>query len=238
MLSVKEAQQRILSFFSPTDTIQIPLAQSAGRVLAQDCFAIIDLPPFNNSGMDGFAVVARDTFKATPQNNIHLTVTADIPAGSSSSIIISNGQAARIMTGAPIPPGADAVVMIEETDCNTLTPGEFAPSQVAIHHPVNIGTNIRKKGEDIQTGQKIITKGSSLRPQDLGLLAMQGMAFVPVHRKPRLALLSCGDELISVDTPMTQGRIRDANMYTLSASAKQSSITPSASYLGTNNMCP
>jgi molybdopterin molybdotransferase len=221
ILSVHEAQQRILSYFSPTELIHVPLDQSAGRVLAQDCFATNDLPPFNNSAMDGFAVIAQDTLEASPDHPVFLTVAADIPAGSRSDVVISHGMAARIMTGAPLPSGANTVVMIEDTDCDFHTPGNPPPQRVAVFQPSASGTNIRHKGEDIHTGQITIHKGNNLRPQDLGLLAMLGMATVPVHRTPCMALLSSGDELISVDAPLTHGKIRDANTYTLNALAQQ-----------------
>jgi len=221
MLSVLEAQQRILSYFSPTELIHVPLDQSAGRVLALDCFATNDLPPFNNSAMDGFAIIAQDILKASPNHPVFLKVVADIPAGSRSNVVISHGLAARIMTGAPLPNGADAVVMIENTDCNFHTPGNPPPERVAVFHPSASGTNIRQKGEDIPAGQITIRKGSMLRPQDLGLLAMLGVATIPVHRAPCIALLSSGDELISVDAPLTPGKIRDANTYTLNAFAQQ-----------------
>ncbi len=219
MISVHEAQQRILSFFSTTELTNISLIQAEGRILAQDCVSNIDLPPFNNSAMDGFAVIAQDTLDATPENPVYLKVVADIPAGRPSDIVISFGMAARIMTGASVPSGADAVVMVEATDCDYRTPGILLPEKVAIFQPCASGTNIRLKGEDIRSGEKIIQRGSNLRPQDLGILAMVGMAQVPVYRAPVLALLSSGDELITVDEPLTNGKIRDANTYTLTACA-------------------
>ncbi len=221
MLSVQEAQKRILSFFSQTELTNIPLIQSEGRILAQDCVADIDLPPFDNSAMDGFAVIAQDTIVASISNPVHLKVVADIPAGSTSDVVLSKGMAARIMTGAPIPSGANAVVMVEATDCNYRTPGIPLPEIVAIFQPAAIGTHIRFKGDDIRSGQNVIQSGSCLRPQDLGILAMFGMAQVPVHRAPVMALLSSGDELITVDAPLTDGKIRDANTYTLTACAQK-----------------
>ena len=219
MISVHEAQQQILSFFSSTELTHIPLIQAEGRILAQDCMANIDLPPFDNSAMDGFALIAQDTLNATLENPVYLKVVADIPAGSPSDAVISNGKAARIMTGASIPSGADTVVMVEATDCDYRTPGNSPPEKVAIYQPTKLGTNIRYKGEDIRCGEKIIQSGSNLRPQDLGILAMIGMAQVPVHRTPVMALLSSGDELITADAPLTNGKIRDANTYTLTACA-------------------
>ncbi|MFH2039941.1 MAG: gephyrin-like molybdotransferase Glp [Chloroflexota bacterium] len=221
MLSVHEAQQRILSFFSKTELISIPLIQSEGRVLAQDCVANIDLPPFDNSAMDGFAVITQDTIGATIGNPVYLKVVADIPAGSNSDVVLSSGMAARIMTGASIPSGADAVVMVEATDYDFRTPGIPLPEIVAIFQPADFGAHIRYKGDDIRTGQIIIQSGSNLRPQDLGILAMVGMDQVQVHRAPVMALISSGDELITADAPLTDGKIRDANTYTLTSSANK-----------------
>ena len=221
MLSVIEAQQRILSYFSSSKQTHIHLDQSLGRILAEDLFASIDLPPFENSGMDGYAVISRDTREASPGHILNLKVVEDIPAGFVSDIVIQTGQAARIMTGAVLPSGADAVIKIEDTDTSSRNPGEPIPQQIVIHQPVKVGKNIRHKGEDIQKGNKFLNKGSTLRPQELGLLAMMGMASIPVHEYPRLALLSSGDELISVDAPQENGKIRDANNVTLAALAHQ-----------------
>jgi molybdopterin molybdotransferase len=130
---------------------------------------------------------------------------------------LSSGQAARIMTGAPIPTGADAVIPVEETDYQERSPGAPAPKSVTVFKKVQTGDYVRGKGTDIKTGQPVLEAGHKLRPQDLGLLAMLGVSEVQVHRKPRVALLSSGDELIPVDAPLRPGKIRDSNTYTLSA---------------------
>jgi molybdopterin molybdotransferase len=171
--------------------------------------------------MDGFAVIAQDTLGATIGNPVYLKVVADIPAGSNNDVVLTSGMAARIMTGASIPTGADAVVMVEATDCDNRTPGIPIPEIVAIFQPVVIGTHIRYKGEDIRSGQNIIMGGSNLRPQDLGILAMVGMDQVKVHIAPAMALISSGDELITADAPLTDSKIRDANTYTLTSSANK-----------------
>ena len=220
MISVHEAQQKILSLFSPTEITNIPILQAEGRILAQDCMSTTDLPLFDNSSMDGFAVLAMDTINASKENPIYLKVVADIPAGSPAHTEVSSGTAARIMTGAAIPSGADAVVMVEDTDFDYRVPGNSLPAKVALFHSVNNGSNIRFKGEDIRTGEIIIQSGTKLRPQDIGILAMVGISRVPVHRTPVIALISCGDELIPLDEPLTDGKIRDANTYTLTASTQ------------------
>jgi molybdopterin molybdotransferase len=186
-------------------------------VLAQDVVATLDLPPFDNSSMDGFAVRAADTAGATPDSPRRLHVVADIPAGSQPTITLAAGEAARIMTGAPIPAGADAVVPVEDTDFDHRDAGTAAPDDVQIFKAVRSGTNRRLRGMDLQAGQVVLERGRILKPQDLGLLATLGLPGVLVYRKPRVALFSSGDELLPADAPLEEGKIRDSNSYTLAA---------------------
>ncbi|HUI89863.1 MAG TPA: gephyrin-like molybdotransferase Glp [Anaerolineales bacterium] len=216
LLSVHEAQERILSHFQPVETETLSLGASAGRVLAADIVSS-DLPHFDNSSVDGFAVVASDLVNATPDSPSTLSVIADIPAGSSSDIAIKQGQAARIMTGAPVPKGADAIVMVEDTDIKHRNPGAQAPATVKVFKSVQTGENIRPRGMDIKTGHKILFTGTRLRAQEVGLLAMLGVANVSLYRKPLIALLSSGDELTAVESRLAPGQIHDSNSYTLSA---------------------
>jgi len=215
LLSVHEAQERILSQFKPVEAETLPLTACAGRVLAADIISS-DLPPFDNSSVDGFAVIANDMLSAGSAFPLTLSVVADIPAGSSSDITLLHGQAARIMTGAPIPSGADAVIMVEDTDFNNGRAGTTAPETVKVFKSVRADENVRKRGMDIKTGRKILFTGTQLRAQDVGLLAMLGVANLPVYRKPRVALLSSGDELMPVEFRLMQGQIHDSNSYTLS----------------------
>lgn len=217
LLSVDEARTRILSHFDPIGTETLPLAECARRVLAADVAARNNLPSFDNSSMDGFAVIASDLADTSPDSPRTLNVVADIPAGTSPDVTLVPGQAARIMTGAPMPAGADAVIPVEETDFDNRTPGTPAPNTVTAYKSIRIGDYIRAQGTDVQTGQPVLKTGHKLRPQDLGLLAMLGVAEVPVYGKPRVALLSSGDELIPVDEPLRPGKIRDSNTYTLAA---------------------
>ncbi|MCX6081356.1 MAG: molybdopterin molybdotransferase MoeA [Chloroflexi bacterium] len=213
MISVREAQLRILSNFEPLGTIHIPFDTALGHILTQPIHSGMDLPLFNNSSVDGFAVRAEDVSDIPAS----LDVVADIPAGNVANISISKGQAARIMTGAPIPDGADAVVMVEDTDAHQHPVGSAAPASVKIFKVVQTGEYIRKRGADILANQEILPAGSILRPQDIGMLAMLGISSVPVRRKPRVALISSGDELIPVDAPLTPGKIHDSNTYMLAA---------------------
>ncbi|HET9912376.1 MAG TPA: gephyrin-like molybdotransferase Glp [Anaerolineales bacterium] len=217
LLSVDQARERILSNFQPVTTETISLTGCSNRVLAQDVIAANDFPPFDNSSMDGFAVRAEDTREATVTSPRRLRVVADIPAGSQPKISLAPGEAARIMTGAPTPQGADAVVPVEDTDFNNRDAGTPAPDDVQIFKSPKPGANIRPRGTDILAGNIVLQTGRLLKPQDLGLLAMLGFAKILVYRKPRLALFSSGDELLDVDAPLEDGKIRDSNSYTLAA---------------------
>jgi molybdopterin molybdotransferase len=217
LLSVDQARERILSHFQPVTTETLPLTGCANRVLAEDIIAATDLPPFNNSSMDGFAVRAEDVIEAVAASPRSLRVVADIPAGSYPTISLAPGEAARIMTGAPLPDGADAVVPVEETNFDNRDAGTPAPNEVQIFKAPKSGANVRLRGMDIRAGQVVLYKGRVLKPQDLGLLAMLGFVNVLVYRKPRVALFSSGDELLPVDAPLEDGKIRDSNSYTLAA---------------------
>lgn len=217
LIPVDEARSRILAQIQPVKMETLPIEKCAGRTLANDVSAQNDLPSFDNSSMDGFAVIATDLGDASPASPQTLKVVADIPAGSSPSVSLSHGQAARIMTGAPIPDGADAVIPVEDTSYQDRTPGSPAPKSVTVYKAVHRGDYVRKRGTDILHNQPVLQAGHKLRAQDLGLLAMLGVADVLVYQKPRVALLSSGDELIPIDAPLRPGKIRDANTHTLAA---------------------
>jgi len=217
MLSVTEARERILSHFHPTTEETLPLIECAGRVLAVDVSAPHDLPLFDNSSMDGFAILASDSPSGTHASPVTLSVVADIPAGSAPKVTLTQGQAARIMTGAQMPAGADAVIPVEETDSNFHTAGTAAPQTVSFSKTIAPGQNVRTRGSDLSAGTVVLKKGRPLKPQDMGLLAMLGMAQVKVHKKPLVAMLSSGDELVDVDQPLTGGKIHDSNSYAIGA---------------------
>jgi molybdopterin molybdotransferase len=217
LLSVDEARARILSHFQPVTTETLPLVECAKRVLAQDIAAETDLPPFDNSSMDGFAVRATDVADASPDSPRSLRVVADIPAGSHPTIRLEAGEAARIMTGAQLPEGADAIVPVEDTDFANRSAGAPAPSTVQVFKRMESGDNRRARGTDIRSGEVVLHQGRDLRPQDLGLLAMLGAAHIEVYRKPRIGLFSSGDELLPADAALEPGKIRDSNSYTLAA---------------------
>jgi molybdopterin molybdotransferase len=220
LLPVSEALQRILASFHSLNTTRIPLKDAVGRTLAEEIVSATDLPLFDNSSMDGFALRASDVTQAGSATPISLPVVDDIPAGKMPTHHLQTGEAARIMTGAPLPPGADSVVPVEETDFNNRAPGTALPEKVQILKAAKVGANIRKRGSDIRRGESILPSGLRLRPQDLGMLAMLGIADVPVYRRPRVALLSSGDELTPIGQPLTEGKIYDVNSYTLGALLK------------------
>lgn len=211
MLSVTEARERILSHLKSVAAETAPLTVCANRTLAADITAPHDIPPFDNSAMDGFAIRAEDT----TASHVTLSVVADIPAGSTPTVTLAPGEAARIMTGAQLPKGADAVIPVEDTDFNRREAGTAAPKTVSFARTLKAGENIRARGMDIHAGDIVMQKGRALKPQDLGLLATLGMANVEVYKKPRIALFSSGDELLDVSAPLEPGKIRDSNSYML-----------------------
>jgi molybdopterin molybdotransferase len=213
LLSVQEAQERILQKVQPVGQTKFPLEHAARRVLAEDIRAATDLPNFDNSSMDGFAIRSQDA--SAPR--VTLAVVADIAAGASLTSSLAAGEAARIMTGAPLPLGADAVIPVEETDFSERGAGISAPKTVTIGRAVKAGENVRARGTDLRAGEIVLAKRRRLRAQDIGLLAMLGIADVPVYNLPRVALLSSGDEIIPVDAPLTEGKIHDSNSYALAA---------------------
>ncbi|MEW6287934.1 MAG: gephyrin-like molybdotransferase Glp [Chloroflexota bacterium] len=217
LLSVDEARERILARLTPVGTETLPLTACTHRVLATDIAAANDLPPFDNSSMDGFALRAADTATAAPASPVTLRVVADIPAGSTPTISLAPGQAARIMTGAPLPAGADAVIPVEDTDFHDRSPGTATPATITIEKAVKPGENVRPRGMDLRSGDVALQKGAALQPQDIGLLAMLGVSQVDVYKKPLVALLSSGDELLEVNAPLAPGKIRDSNSYMLAA---------------------
>ncbi|MHB8779745.1 MAG: molybdopterin molybdotransferase MoeA [Anaerolineales bacterium] len=221
MISVNEARERILSHFQTTASEGIALIACAKRVLATDITAAHGLPLFDNSGVDGFAIRAEDI--STSGGMLHgaqvcaLNVVADIPAGSTPTVTITQGQAARIMTGAALPAGANAVIPVEDTDFNNRGADTPAPKTISFSKIVKTGDNVRLRRTDVRAGDVVLRKGQTLKPQELGLLAMLGIGRVQVYKRPRVALLSSGDELIEVDALLQSGKIRDSNSYTLAA---------------------
>ena len=209
VLSVEEAQQRILALVTPLPVEELPILQTLGRVLAEDIVADRDVPPLDNSAMDGYALRAADTAVATPEQPVALRVVAELPAGQVLARKVDQGEAVRIMTGAPIPAGADAVVRFEDANLD----GEY----VLIGFAARPGDNVRRTGEDVHRGNVVLPTGLPVRPQEIGMLASLGRTQARVHRRPRVALLATGDEVVEVDTAPGPGQIRNINSYTNAA---------------------
>jgi molybdopterin molybdotransferase len=217
LLSVYNAKRRLLENFNPVGVEPLEIARATWRVLAEPVMAGFDLPLFSNSSMDGFAVQSADLQGADREAPVSLRVVEDIPAGSQPTRTLEQGQAARIMTGALLPEGADAVVPVEDTDFQYRDPGLPAPEQVRIYRAVKPGDYMRPRGEDLRAGEQVLQAPTRLRPQDVGVLAMLGIESVRVHRRPKVAVLSTGDELVPLGQPLEPGKIRDSNAYTLAA---------------------
>lgn len=220
MIGVDEALERILSYVEELPAVEKPLLETLGHVLAEDVTATFDIPPLDNTAMDGYAVRADDTEGATEESPRELAVIGEVAAGYEFDGEVSAGQAVRIMTGAPMPKGADAVVPFEETD----EPFEIAPSgtkriseTVRVFKAAKVGANIRRASEDIESGQIVVPAGVVIRPAEIGVIASVGRGSVRVVRKPVVAVLSTGDELIEPGQERSGARIYDANAHSVGA---------------------
>lgn len=226
MLSVSEALSRVLSDFQSLGAEPVAAIDAAGRVLAESVRATLNLPPFANSSMDGYAVRAADVRGVAAHAPAALAVIGDVPAGVIPSVIVLSGTAVRIMTGAQVPDGADAVVPVEATDDTRSPTGGPLPAIVQIREPVLAGANIRVVGEDVRLGEEVLPRGTLLRPYDIGVLAAFGINRVAVVRRPRVAILGTGDELVDIDQVPAAGQIRDTNGVTLTALALKYGAEP------------
>jgi molybdopterin molybdotransferase len=215
MISVEEALTRILAEIHPLNITRMPLADTLGLVLAEDVIAEEDIPPFDNSAMDGFALLSKDS-RPRNGNPPRLRVTGGIAAGYVANHAVEEGSAMRIMTGAPVPPGADTVIQVE------LTRNDGPESEwVEILQEVAPGNNIRPAGEDMRKGQKALQRGTEIGPWEIGILATLGRANVPVIRRPRVAILSTGDEIVDVGEQLQPGKIRNSNGYLLESAVRR-----------------
>jgi len=218
VLTYREALVRVLETAAPLPARRVPLDEAAGLVAAADVASPGPVPPFTNSGMDGYAVRAADVAGASAGTPVRLRVTGDLPAGRVAGGAVTPGTAQRIMTGAPIPDGADAVVPVEGTSGDA--------DQVEVRRAVRAGANVRLAGEDLAPGARVVARGAVLRPADIGLLAVAGCATVAVHARPRVAIVTTGDELVDVAEEPGPGRIRDANVHALRAQAAAAGARP------------
>lgn len=216
-LTVEEALAVVLSSVRILGQETVALLDALGRVLSEPVIAGDSLPPFPNSSMDGYAVRSEDVAGATDQRPMVLRVVADIAAGKAVDRAVDSGEAARIMTGAPLPAGADAVVPVEDTNEPWRERDRPLPAEIEIRRAVLSGDFVRWPGEDIERGQQVLAAGHVIRPQEIGVLASLGIGEVAVVRRPRVGVLATGDELIDVESPLSPGKIRNSNGYSQAA---------------------
>ena len=224
LIPVEQARSLVLDAVEPLDCENVSLLEAIGRISASDHVSDIDISPFDHSAMDGFALVASDIENASPENPIELPVVAEVPAGDFYEGVVSSGTCVRIMTGAPVPEGADTVVKYEIVT-NVENEGH-APGKVAFTAPSKPGANIRSKGEEVAAGQIAIKAGEVISPAGAGLLASCGLPYVEVYRRPRVAVLAIGSELVDPDTLPEKGQIRDGNSYAIGASVLKAGGIP------------
>jgi len=217
MISVEEALEKVLSYVEVLEPERKPILDCLGQVLAEDVYSDIDIPPLDNSAMDGYALRAKDTRGASESSPRYVVVVGEVAAGSMPTKEVRPGTAIRIMTGAPLPEGADAVVRFEDTDEVNRKSSGGDLSQIGILCQVKKGLNVRSRGEDIAKGDLILKKRKVLRPQEIGVLASLGLSTALVIRRPVVAVLATGDELIGIDQPLAPGKIHDSNNYAIAA---------------------
>jgi molybdopterin molybdotransferase len=221
-IQVADAQEKILSYAEKTKTETIPLIDSEGRRLAQDIYATCDVPHFTKSPYDGFAVRAEDTNGAAVQSPVQLEIIGTIACGDEPAFSIGQGQAARIMTGAALPEGADCVIMFEMTSENEAK----AEHTVGIKKEMAPGENVILRGEETKEGAFLIREGRRIGPGEMAILATFGYASVPVYRLPRIGILATGSELLSPEEPLRYGKIRNSNSYMTASQVRQAGGIP------------
>ncbi len=214
MLSVEEAQERVLAEIAVIGTERVVFTEALGRVLREDVIATADVPQADNTAMDGYAVRADDI--ANPP--VRLKVIEDLPAGTVATHRVEKGTAIRIMTGALIPDGADTVAHVEITDAGS----DF----VTINHTLKRGTNLRKRGEDMRAGEVVLADGTLIGPAEIGVLAGVQKSVVHVGRRPEVAIISTGDEIVDVDQPRPMGKVVNSNSYSLAALVRETGALP------------
>jgi molybdenum cofactor synthesis domain-containing protein len=215
LLLLDEAKQILKQNFSPkpVGAERVSLLEAHDRVLAEDIMAPIDVPPFNRSTVDGYAVRAVDTFGADEDRPVTLKFCGQVSVGESPSIVVERGMAAEIATGAPLPKGADAVVMVEYSNRRD--------DNVFIRRAVSKGENMMEAGSDIREGEKILEKYQSLSSREIGVLAALGLTEVVIHKRPKVAILSTGAEVVEPGKPLPSGKIYDINAHTFSAAVSE-----------------
>jgi molybdopterin molybdotransferase len=220
MISVEEALERILPHFHVLESEAVDILDSLDRVLADDVYSDINIPPFANSAMDGYAVRSQDVKGASCEHPVDLRVVGNLAAGYTSDLVVEAGTAMRIMTGAPLPKGSDAVVRFEDTSEGSdggKWGRESGGARIRVLAEVKPDDNVRPLGEDVRSGELVLAKSTVVRAADIGVLASLGRSRVRVIRRPRVAILATGDELLTIDEPLVSGKIRNSNEYSIAA---------------------
>ncbi|MCB9372244.1 MAG: molybdopterin molybdotransferase MoeA [Microthrixaceae bacterium] len=220
MLPLAEAREYVLAGCAPGHPRAVPLGDALGLVTSVDLDAAEPVPPFDNTAMDGFAVRAADTAGASDETPVSLAIAGTLAAGAAPEVAVEPGQAVRIMTGAPMPPGADAVVMVERTTVDD------SGATVGVHVTVEPGNHVRRAGDDVRAGERVFPAGTPLEAAHLGVLASVGVRRVPVHPRPRVGVVSTGDELVDGPEALGPGQIRDSNRRMLLALVERVDCTP------------
>ena len=207
MITLEKALEIVLSEARVLPPERVKLLSSLGRVLAEDVYSSFDIPNFDRAAMDGYAVIARDTTSASPNHPVTLKVVDEAPAGFEVRSSITSGEAIGIMTGAILPKGADAVVMVEDT--------RLEGNEVRIFRSVKEGENVGFSGEDVRKGEMVLSRGTLIRPQEVGMLASLGKTEVYVVRRPKVAIISTGSELMEPGESLKKGKVYDSNSFAL-----------------------
>lgn len=215
MITIEEARARVLAEASPLEAEERALSEALGGILTQPVTAAHDIPPFDNSAMDGFAVRAADTVDAE-RRDVSLIVSETVRAGYRAGLALKPGQAIKIMTGAPLPAGADAVVEVEVT--------EEVGDRVLVRRQVAAGEHVRRAGEDVPRGATVLAPGDRVGAAEIGIAASLGFSTLSVHRRPRVAIVATGSELVEVDEAIGPGQIRNSNSYSMEAQCRELGI--------------
>lgn len=224
MISLEEARALVLSHVRPLPVETVPVLEAVGRVAAADLASDIDIAPFAHSAMDGFAVRASELAEASPESPVELDVIAEVAAGDVFEGVIGAGQCVRIMTGAPLPADADAVVKYEVVDAVS---GDGKPgSRVAFRAPADARANVREAGEEARAGEVVVGRGEVVGAAGVGFLASCGITEVPTYRRPRVAVIAIGSELVAPTEVPAPGKIRNSNSYALAACAQAAGAVP------------
>jgi len=228
LIPYEDAVARVLEMIKTLPPSYLPLGQARGLALAEAVASEIDVPGFDNSAMDGYAIVSADTAAASRENPVMLRLIEDLPAGTAPTQSVGRGTAAKIMTGAPVPPGSDAVVPWEDT--------EPRPDGVAVLTPVPPRKNVRPRGEDVRSGREVVAAGAVLGPAHLGVIASVGRTHVTAIPRPRVAVLSTGDEIVAPGGTLQPGQVFDANATMIAAMCEQ--LGASITLIGMTNDDP